>query len=29
MLSDLFFAYAEDDTTKGFDAMNAALKQCA
>lgn len=26
MLSDLFFVYAEEETTRGFEAMNAALK---
>ena len=29
MLSDLFFVYAKEDTIKGFEAMNAALKQRA
>ena len=29
MLADLFFVIMEEDTTRGFDAMNEALKQRA
>lgn len=29
MLTDLFFVMMEEDTTRGFEAMNVALKQRA